>query len=38
MHLIHDVPAFTDSLQQSINVVIDVPKGSNNKYEYDHEL
>ncbi|MBQ9554484.1 inorganic diphosphatase [bacterium] len=21
-----------------MNVVVDVPKGSNNKYEYDHEL
>ena len=38
MHLIHDVPAFVDESQCHINVVVDVAKGSNNKYEYDHDL
>lgn len=38
MHLINDLPAFVDQAQGFINVVVDVPKGSNNKYEYDHEL
>ena len=38
MHLIHDIPAFVDKAKEHINVVIDVPKGSNNKYEYDHDL
>ena len=38
MHLIHDIPAFVDQKKWYINVVVDVPKGSNNKYEYDHKL
>ncbi len=38
MHLIHDLPTFVDQAKWYINVVIDVPKGSNNKYEYDHDL
>jgi len=38
MHLIHDIPTFVDQSKWYINVVIDVPKGSNNKYEYDHDL
>jgi inorganic pyrophosphatase len=38
MHLINDIPAFVDQSQCHINVIIDVPKGSNNKYEYDHTL
>ncbi len=38
MHLINDIPAFVDQKKWYINVVVDVPKWSNNKYEYDHEL
>ena len=38
MHLIHDLPTFVDQEKGTINVVVDVPKGSNNKYEYDHHL
>lgn len=38
MHLVHDLPAFVDRKKGYINVIIDVPKGSNNKYEYDHDL
>jgi inorganic pyrophosphatase len=38
MHLINDLPAFVEQSKCYINVVVDVPKGSNNKYEYDHAL
>lgn len=38
MHLIHDIPAFANQGKWYINVIIDVPKWSNNKYEYDHKL
>lgn len=38
MHLVHDIPTFVNQQKGYINVVVDVPKGSNNKYEYDHDL
>ena len=38
MHLINDIPAFVDQKKWYINVFVDVPKWSNNKYEYDHKL
>ena len=38
MHLVKDISAFADQEKWYINVIVDVPKGSNNKYEYDHKL
>ena len=38
MHLVNDIPTFVDEKKGYFNVVIDVPRGSNNKYEYDHHL
>ncbi|MDO8557179.1 MAG: inorganic diphosphatase [Candidatus Jorgensenbacteria bacterium] len=38
MHnLYRTLSAFTDKKNETINVVIDIPKGSSNKYEYDEE-
>ena len=36
MHLGKDLPTFVDQKKGIITVVVDIPKGSNNKYEY-HE-
>ncbi len=36
MNLWHDIPA-GDNLPESMNVIIEVPKGSSNKYEIDKE-
>ena len=38
MHLVKDISAFADQEKWYINVIVDVPKWSNNKYEYDHKL
>ena len=38
MHLWRDIPSFADKEQKVIHAVIDIPKGSNNKYEYDETL
>ncbi|AHB40932.1 hypothetical protein P148_SR1C00001G0121 [candidate division SR1 bacterium RAAC1_SR1_1] len=38
MHLVNDISAFVDQKKGLINMVVDIPKGSNNKYEYDHHL
>jgi len=38
MHLVKDIPTFVNQKKWYINVVVDVPKWSNNKYEYDHNL
>jgi inorganic pyrophosphatase len=35
MNLFHDIPSGT---KDAMNVIIEVPKGSSNKYEYDKEL
>lgn len=31
------IPAFADAAGESINVIVDIPKGSSNKYEYSEE-
>jgi inorganic pyrophosphatase len=38
MHLVNDISAFVDQKKWLVNMVVDIPKGSNNKYEYDHHL
>ncbi len=38
MHLCNDIEAFFNKEKGIINVVVDIPKGSNNKYEYDEDL
>ena len=38
MHMIHDIATYADQENGVLNVVIDIPAGSNNKYEYDHDL
>jgi len=37
MNLFKDVPTWTDKEKGVLNVVIEIPKGESNKYEYDHE-
>lgn len=37
MNLAKDIPAFADEEKGYIHVVVDIPKGSSNKYEYDHD-
>jgi len=37
-HLVRDIPTFANEKKWYINVVVDIPKWSNNKYEYDHNL
>ena len=32
MHLVNDIPTFVDEKKGYFNVVIDVTRGSNNKY------
>jgi inorganic pyrophosphatase len=34
---IHDVP-IGDDAPQIVNMIVEIPQGSSNKYEYDHEL
>jgi len=36
-NLYKDIPAFADEEKGIINVVVDIPKGQSNKYEYDEE-
>ena len=36
-NLYHTLPAFADESRFDIHVVVDIPKGSSNKYEYDEE-
>lgn len=36
MDLWHDIPA-GDNVPEDINVIVEIPKGSQNKYEYDKE-
>ena len=36
MNLFKDIPA-GDNLPEEINVVVDIPSGSHNKYEYNEE-
>lgn len=35
MHPWHDIPAFADAKQHLLNAVVEIPKGSNVKYELD---
>ncbi|MCK9467389.1 MAG: inorganic diphosphatase [Candidatus Absconditabacterales bacterium] len=37
MNLYKKIPAYHDKKEGIVNVVIDIPKGSTNKYEYDEE-
>ncbi len=37
MHLGRDIEPFVDQKKWVINVVVDIPKWSNNKYEYDED-
>ena len=37
-NLVNDVNTYADEEKNYINVVVDIPAGSHNKYEYDHEL
>lgn len=37
INLYKDIPAFADEEEKTINVVIDIAKGTSNKYEYDEE-
>lgn len=37
MHLWRDLPPFADKEQRIVHAVVDIPKGSNNKYEYNEE-
>lgn len=37
MNLYNDLPANPGENQEEINVVVDIPKGSSNKYEYSEE-
>lgn len=37
MHLCNDIKTFVDEEKWTINMVVDIPKWSNNKYEYDEE-
>lgn len=38
MHLANDIKPFVDEKLWIINMIVDIPKWSNNKYEYDEEL
>jgi len=37
MNLYKDLPAYADAEKGYINMVVDIPKGGSNKYEYDEE-
>ena len=36
--MVNDIATYADKEAGILNVVIDIPAGSNNKYEYDHEM
>lgn len=38
MNMVNDIVTYADKEAGILNVVIDIPAGSNNKYEYDHEM
>lgn len=38
MNLFTDLPTYADEANKHITVVVDIPKGSHNKYEYDEKL
>lgn len=37
MNLYKDIPAFADEEKGFLNMVVDIPRGGSNKYEYDEE-
>ncbi|MDP3989164.1 MAG: inorganic diphosphatase [bacterium] len=37
MNLYKDIPAFADEEKGHLHVVVDIPRGQSNKYEYDEE-
>ncbi len=37
MHAFHDIPIGEDA-PEVVNMIVEIPQGSSNKYEYDHEL
>jgi inorganic pyrophosphatase len=37
MNLYKNIPAYHDKEKSIINIIIDIPKWSTNKYEYDEE-
>ena len=38
MNLVYDIAPYADAEKGFINVIIDIPKGSQNKYEYDEHM
>ena len=37
MNLVDDIPTTTDDFEH-VNCIIEIPKGTNTKYEYDEKL